>query len=104
SYTPSAILIIRDMFRVKIRFRSRPFYGDKSWRPRILWPPPDDDQLRAMLKSGVKAAAVAQKLKRSIGAIQTRKSHLKKLRRRSAPRAPILPSASRAAFALRSPG
>jgi hypothetical protein len=64
-------------------FRSQPLERGKSWRPRILWPCPDDDQLRTMLKSGVKAAAVAQKLKRSIGAIQTRKSHLKKLRRRS---------------------
>jgi hypothetical protein len=87
---------------VKIRFRSRPFYGDKSWRPRILWPPPDDDQLRAMLKSGVKAAAVAQKLKRSIGVIQTRKSYLKTLRRRSAPRtysAKRLTGGFRASFA-----
>jgi len=36
--------------------------------------PADDDQLRAMLKSGIKAAAIAQKLKRSIGAIQTRQT------------------------------
>jgi hypothetical protein len=50
------------------------------------WTPADDDQLRAMLKSGVKAAAIAQKLKRSVAAIQTRKSHFKKPRKQPAPR------------------
>jgi len=50
------------------------------------WTPADDDQLRAMLKSGVKAAAIAQKLKRSVAAIQTRKSHFKKHRKQPAPR------------------
>jgi hypothetical protein len=50
------------------------------------WTSADDDQLRAMLKSGIKAAPIAQKLKRSIGAIRTRKSHLKKPRKQSAPR------------------
>jgi hypothetical protein len=44
----------------------------------------DDDQLRAMLKAGIKADAIARKLKRTVGAIQTRKCHFKKPRSRSA--------------------
>ena len=48
------------------------------------WTRADDDQLRAMLKAGIKADAIARKLKRTVGAIQTRKSHFKKPRSRSA--------------------
>ena len=47
------------------------------------WTRADDDQLRAMLKAGIKADAIARKLKRTVGAIQTRKSHFKKPRSRS---------------------
>jgi hypothetical protein len=36
-----------------------------------------------MLKAGIKADAIARKLKRTVGAIQTRKSHFKKPRSRS---------------------
>ena len=42
------------------------------------WTRADDDELRAMLGSGMKVAAIARKMKRTVGAIRTRKSHFKK--------------------------
>jgi hypothetical protein len=36
------------------------------------WTHADDDQLRAMLKAGAKAPAIAKKLKRTVGAIYAR--------------------------------
>ena len=41
------------------------------------WTLTDDDQLRKLLVSGMKVAVIAQKMKRTIGAIQSRKSFLK---------------------------
>jgi hypothetical protein len=41
------------------------------------WTLTDDDQLRKLLVSGMKVTLIAQKMKRSIGAIQARKSFLK---------------------------
>lgn len=57
------------------------------------WTFTDDDQLRAMLKSGVKAAAIAQKLKRSIGAIRRERAISKSLEN-GLPLAANLPSLS----------
>jgi hypothetical protein len=51
------------------------------------WTLTDDDMLRKLLASGMNPRLIAQKLKRSIGAIQTRVSHFKKPRKRSAPEA-----------------
>ncbi len=50
------------------------------------WTRADDEQLQALLDSGMKAPAIAQKMKRTVGAIRTRKSQFKKPRKRSAPR------------------
>ena len=41
------------------------------------WTLTDDDQLRKLLVSGMKVTLIAQKMKRTIGAIQSRKSFLK---------------------------
>jgi hypothetical protein len=41
------------------------------------WTPTDDDQLHKLLVSGMKVAVIAQKMKRTIGAVQARKSYLK---------------------------
>jgi hypothetical protein len=41
------------------------------------WTLTDDDQLRKLLVSGMKVTVIAQKMKRTIGAIQARKSFLK---------------------------
>jgi hypothetical protein len=41
------------------------------------WTLTDDDQLRKLLVSGMKVPVIAQKMKRTIGAIQSRKSFLK---------------------------
>jgi hypothetical protein len=41
------------------------------------WTRADDNQLRVLLNSGMKAALIAQKMKRTIGAIHSRKSTLK---------------------------
>ena len=41
------------------------------------WTLTDDDQLRKLLVSGMKVAVIAQNMKRTIGTIQARKSHLK---------------------------
>jgi len=49
--------------------------GPRPASPR--WTPADDDMLRELLASGVKPRLIAQKLKRSIGAIQTRIFRLK---------------------------
>jgi hypothetical protein len=42
------------------------------------WTRTDDDELRALLDSGMKGAEIARKMKRTVGAIRTRKSHFKK--------------------------
>jgi hypothetical protein len=44
------------------------------------WTRADDNQLRVLLNSGMKAALIARKMKRTIGAIHSRKSTLKALR------------------------
>jgi hypothetical protein len=44
------------------------------------WTLADDDQLRAMLKAGIKATAIAQKLKRTVGAIYSRANAIRKIR------------------------
>jgi hypothetical protein len=41
------------------------------------WTLTDDDQLRKLLVSGMKLAVIAQKTKRTVEAIQARKSFLK---------------------------
>jgi hypothetical protein len=41
------------------------------------WTRADDNQLRVLLNSGMKAGLIAQKMKRTIGAIHSRKSTLK---------------------------
>jgi len=41
-----------------------------------VWTLTDDDQLRKLLVSGMKVTLIAQKMKRTIGAIQSRKSFL----------------------------
>ena len=46
------------------------------------WTLTDDDMLRKLMGSGMKPQLIAQKMKRSIGAIQTRISLLKKSRER----------------------
>jgi hypothetical protein len=51
------------------------------------WTLTDDDMLRKLLASGVKPRLIAQKMKRSIGAIQSRISLLRKRRTRSLPSA-----------------
>jgi hypothetical protein len=42
------------------------------------WTPADDDMLRELLASGMKPRLIAQKLQRSIGAVQSRISLFKK--------------------------
>jgi len=51
------------------------------------WTLTDDDMLRKLLASGINQRLIAQKIKRSIGAIQSRISLFKKPRKRSAPKA-----------------
>jgi hypothetical protein len=51
------------------------------------WTLTDDDMLRKPITSGMKPRLIAQKLKRSIGAIQSRIFLSKKRRKRSAPKA-----------------
>jgi hypothetical protein len=51
------------------------------------WTLTDDDMLRKLLAPGMKPRLIAQKLNRSIGAIQTRVFHFKKPRKQSAPKA-----------------
>jgi hypothetical protein len=46
------------------------------------WTLADDDQLRTLLVSGMKQRLIAQKMKRSIGAIQSRIFLFKKPRKR----------------------
>lgn len=41
------------------------------------WTLTDDDMLRKLLASGMKAPAIALKMNRTVGAIQSRKSKLK---------------------------
>jgi hypothetical protein len=50
------------------------------------WTLADDDMLRGLLASGMKRRLIAQKMKRSIGAIQTRIFLLKKPRKRLLPK------------------
>jgi hypothetical protein len=50
------------------------------------WTPADDDMLRKLKASGMKPRLIAQKLKRSIGAIQTRIFLFKKPRKRLPPK------------------
>jgi hypothetical protein len=49
------------------------------------WTLTDDDMLRKLLTSGMKPRLIAQKMKRSIGAIQSRIYFFKKPRKRPAP-------------------
>jgi hypothetical protein len=51
------------------------------------WTLTDDDMLRKLLASGMKPRLIALKLKRSVGAIQTRISLFKDPRKRSEPKA-----------------
>jgi hypothetical protein len=55
------------------------------------WTLTDDDMLRKLLGSGMKPRLIAQKMKRSIGAIQTRISLLKKSRERQESGRPVEP-------------
>jgi hypothetical protein len=50
-------------------------------------PVTDDDMLRKLLASGIHKRLIAQKMKRSIGAIQSRIFLFKKPRKPSAPKA-----------------
>jgi hypothetical protein len=50
------------------------------------WTLADDDMLRKLLSSGMKPRLIAQKLKRSTGAIQSRISLFKKPRKRLPPK------------------
>jgi hypothetical protein len=52
------------------------------------WTPADDDMLRELLASGMKPRLIAQKLKRSIGAVQSRIFLFKKPRKRLSPKRP----------------
>ena len=49
------------------------------------WTLTDDDMLRTLLVSGMKPRLIAQKMKRSIGAIHSRIYFFKKSRKRPAP-------------------
>jgi hypothetical protein len=51
-----------------------------------LWTLTDDKMLRELLVSGMKPRLIAQKMKRSIGAIQSRISLFKKPRKRLPPK------------------
>jgi hypothetical protein len=51
------------------------------------WTLTDDDMLRKLKASGMNQRLIAQKMKRSIGAIQSRIFLFKKPRKRSAPKA-----------------
>jgi hypothetical protein len=54
--------------------------GEEMTGPRPAgrpWTLTDDDILRKLLASGMKAPAIALKMNRTIGAIQSRKSELK---------------------------
>jgi hypothetical protein len=46
-----------------------------------IWTRSEDDRLRAMVESGMKAVQIAQKLKRTVGAIHSRKATLKAKRK-----------------------
>jgi hypothetical protein len=50
------------------------------------WTLTDDDMLRKLVTSGTKPRLIAQKMKRSVGAIQSRIFFLKKPRRRLPPK------------------
>jgi hypothetical protein len=50
------------------------------------WTLTDDDMLRTLLTSGIKPRLIAQKLKRSIGAVQSRIYLFKKPRKRLPPK------------------
>ena len=50
------------------------------------WTRADDDMLRKLLTSGMKPRLIAPKMKRSIGAIQSRISLFKKPRKRLPPK------------------
>src|ERR1700737_4709398 len=49
------------------------------------WTRPEDNQLRALSASGMKHALIAQKLKRTLGAVQSRINTLKKTRKPPSP-------------------
>jgi len=51
------------------------------------WTLADDDMLRELLASGMKPRLISQKMKRSIGAVQSRIYLFKRPRKRPAPRA-----------------
>jgi hypothetical protein len=51
-----------------------------------LWTLTDDEMLRKLLVSGMKPRLIAQKMKRSIGAIQSRIYFFKKPRKRLPPK------------------
>jgi hypothetical protein len=43
------------------------------------WTRLEDKQLQALFDSGLEAAVIAQKMKRTVGAVRSRKNHLKSL-------------------------
>jgi DNA-directed RNA polymerase alpha subunit len=45
---------------------------------RLPWTRGEDDQLRAMLEAGMKAPAIARKIKRTVAAVRTRRTVLNK--------------------------
>jgi hypothetical protein len=53
------------------------------------WTLTDDDMLRKLMGSGMKPQLIAQKMKRSIGAIQTRISLFRRLRKRQESGRPV---------------
>jgi hypothetical protein len=52
------------------------------------WTPADDDQLLALLASGMDTTLVARKLKRTVQAVRTRKYILNRLRKTSSAQRP----------------
>jgi hypothetical protein len=54
------------------------------------WTPAVDDMLRELLASGMKPRLIAQKLKRSIGAVQSRIFLFKKPCKRLSPKRPLI--------------
>ena len=59
------------------------------------WTLTDDDMLRKLLTSGMKPLLIAQKMKRSIGAIQSRIFLFKKPRKRLTIRPPCVSASDR---------
>ena len=51
------------------------------------WTPDDDGKLLAMIEAKAHVATIARKLKRTIGAVQSRRSKLRRLARSNAPEA-----------------